>query len=113
MYMDSFFMVASTSYAVPSAPSMVFLRRSEPARSTKLSLDVTTFSLTPDRLCCRSVTVKMECDRFELRFSLCCAVVRASWPEYSRLSASASDATSTSVRPRTNTPRPPFSSTIW
>ena len=92
---------------------MVFLRRSEPARSTKFSLDVTTRSDTPDRDCCRMVTVKMECERFDVRLSLCCAVVRASWPEYNKFRASASDCTSISVRPLTNTPRPPFSSTTW
>jgi hypothetical protein len=41
---------------------------------------VVTRSLTPVLAFCWMYTVKMECDRFDLRFSLCCAVVRRSSP---------------------------------
>mmetsp|Transcript_40884 Transcript_40884/g.75696 ORF Transcript_40884/g.75696 Transcript_40884/m.75696 type:complete len:234 (-) Transcript_40884:498-1199(-) len=109
MCIDSFFSVSSM--ACPP-PSIVFFSRSDPARSTMLSLEEMTLSLTPDRDLCAKYTVKMEWLRLDLRLSLCCAQVRPSSPENKRFSASCSLDTFTSVSPRTCTPFPPFSSTM-
>ena len=71
----------------------VFLSRSEPARSTRLSLHRVT---TPDestRERIRRWTVKMAWPRVELRLSWWLAICRLVWPSKSSARASSSDAT--------------------
>ena len=76
----------------------VFLSRSEPARSTRLSLHLVT---TPDestRDLMRTISVKIACPRVEVRLSWWTATCRLALPSKSILSASSSERTGTVVR---------------
>ena len=103
MYMDSFFIVASTSYAVPSAPSMVFLRRSEPARSTKLSWPLVASRLLPLERCCTTVSLKTVCERDETSLMVVECVCLSASPAFIIAMTSLADSTSMTVRSRTTT----------
>ena len=92
MYIDSAFMSPSVD---------VFFSRSEPARSTRLSLHRTTFSLDSTRDRIWTYTVKTAWPRVELRLSWWLATARFVSPSKSMLSASSSFVTFSTRSPFT------------
>lgn len=85
----------------PSEP--VFLVLSEPARSTRFILDMTTFSLLSTLLLISRCMVKMECARELLLLSLCSAMVLLFSPSNRICCASSSLSACRLVIPLTST----------
>mmetsp|Transcript_11241 Transcript_11241/g.27398 ORF Transcript_11241/g.27398 Transcript_11241/m.27398 type:complete len:208 (-) Transcript_11241:463-1086(-) len=95
---DLLMYVASVSAAPVTA---VFLMRSDPARSTRLSLDTVVFSAPSPEARDSRKSVKMQCDREDVLLRMCDAVARLASPAKKNESASASLEQNFLVSPRT------------